>query len=280
MKERFPLSTYLVLVGAMISSGAFLFSSSLKTDVAPWFLSGAGLLLFFFELRLMDEYKDFSKDQIAHPTRPLPRGLLSHSQVRLAIFLGLVVMTFFSASISALGYSSAAKIYLVCTIYLALMFKEFFLSSFIGERPFLYGVTHQVVLIPLMAFPVSVFSPEMVLSEKTLFLGITALGGFFTYELCRKLDPGAHPILKTYPQVYGIPGTLLRILVVGSIGILGATLLGVSRVCGPIMCLTIGSAILWSQRPRFYKAAEIVSTIGLLVFLGCIPIAKLLLNWS
>ena len=42
-------------------------------------------MLFFAELRLMDELKDYEKDLIAHPERPLPRGLLSREEVRAAV---------------------------------------------------------------------------------------------------------------------------------------------------------------------------------------------------
>jgi 4-hydroxybenzoate polyprenyltransferase len=35
----------------------------------------------------MDEVKDLAKDRIAHPERPLPRGLLTVREVERAIFL-------------------------------------------------------------------------------------------------------------------------------------------------------------------------------------------------
>ncbi|MBU6376301.1 MAG: UbiA family prenyltransferase [Bdellovibrionales bacterium] len=274
IQERFPIPTYALLVIAMTSSGAYLYSEGPSSTTSAWALSLIGLLLFFFELRLMDEYKDYEKDLIAHPHRPLPRGLIDRKHVRTAIYLGLIGMIGFGALLVGMQHPKAAGIYIFNSIYLGLMFKEFFIGSWIGEKPFIYGVTHQVVLIPLMAFPVSLFAPQQLWNAPTLFLGMTALGGFFTYELCRKLSMNAHPILKTYPQVYGVPGTLLRILLVGSFGILGALYLHVDKLCVPLMCLTLAAAIAWSLRPHLHKIVEVLATIGLLAHLASVFITK------
>ena len=74
-KERFPLVTYLLLVGGITLSAQLLHSSAI--DWKGFGVASVALLLFFAELRLMDELKDYEKDKIAHPGRPLPRGLVS-----------------------------------------------------------------------------------------------------------------------------------------------------------------------------------------------------------
>jgi len=275
LKERFPLVTYLLLVGAMTSSGVLLYPRGSDSKASTWLLAGLGLLLFFFELRLMDEWKDFEKDKIAHPERPLPRGLIPVGEVRSVVIAGMLAMVALSATLAALSHRGAGALYLAITIYLALMFKEFFVGRRLAEIPFFYGVTHQVILVPLMAFPAALAHPHRWLEPKTFWLGVTALGGFFTYELCRKLDPKAHPVLRTYPQVYGRGGTLLRVLLTGSVGMLGATFLHLERICIPVMSLVIASAIAWSFRPTLHKIVELLATIGLLVHLACIPLSKL-----
>jgi 4-hydroxybenzoate polyprenyltransferase len=275
LKERFPLVTYLLLVGAMTASGVLLFPRNADSMTSSVLLAGTGLLLFFFELRLMDEWKDFEKDKIAHPSRPLPRGLIRVEEVRQVMIAGMLAMMALSGLLAALGNRPAGALYLGITVYLALMFKEFFVGKRLASMPFFYGVTHQVILVPLMAFPAALAHPGRWLEARTLWLGVTALGGFFTYELCRKLDPNAHPVLRTYPQVYGSGGTLLRILLTGSVGMLGATFLHLEKTCIPVMSLVLATAIAWSLRPRLYKVAELMATIGLLVHLACIPLSML-----
>ena len=41
------------------------------------FIGVSLFLIFITELRFMDELKDYEKDKIAHPDRPLPRGLVT-----------------------------------------------------------------------------------------------------------------------------------------------------------------------------------------------------------
>lgn len=275
LKERFPVLTYLLLVGAMTSSGLSLYGPVRDSLLATWFASAVGLLLFFFELRLMDELKDYEKDRVAYPNRPLPRGLITLSEVRNVIGLGVVLMLILSILLAAFWSAGAGGVYFLTTAYLWLMFKEFYCGPLLSKKPFLYGFTHQAILLLLMAFPSSLAYPDEWLQPRTLWLGLTALGGFFTYELCRKLDPWAHPVLFTYPQAYGRFGTLFRILITASIGILGATLLHVDRICAPVMSIVVAAAIAWSLKPELHRITELMATFGLLVSLSCIPLSKL-----
>jgi len=80
VKERFPLPVYLTVCGGFAFSGLFLFDSAFSRLCLA--ISCCGLGLFFFQLRLMDEIKDYDKDAVAHPRRPLPRGLIGLNQAR------------------------------------------------------------------------------------------------------------------------------------------------------------------------------------------------------
>jgi 4-hydroxybenzoate polyprenyltransferase len=273
MKERFPLVTYLLLSGAMCWSGAALFQVSPFSTPIQTGLSMVGLLLFFFELRLMDEWKDYEKDKLAHPTRPLPRGLISPAEVRIGISVGMALMMAFTSLLGFLNYSDAAGMYGGITVYLWLMYKEFFVAEKLSSMPFLYGFTHQVILLPLMAFPVAIFHSKGWLQSSSLELGLTVLGAFFTYELCRKLDPQAHPVLKTYPQVYGRGGTFFRITLTTATAMLGSSLLHIESVSVPPLMITWLASLIWMFRPTIHKGVEALATLSLLAHLACIPLA-------
>ncbi|NCA18046.1 MAG: hypothetical protein EBS90_13565, partial [Betaproteobacteria bacterium] len=111
VKERFPLVTYLLLSGAMCWSGASLFMVSPFSAHIQTTLSMLGILLFFFELRLMDEWKDFEKDKVAHPARPLPRGLIQPREVRIGIGTGIALMLAFTVLLGVQGYPEASALY-------------------------------------------------------------------------------------------------------------------------------------------------------------------------
>ena len=70
-KERTPLGSYGLLAMGPAISGSMLTHQLNFLLIACAFM---GFFLFLIVLRMMDEYKDFDKDILAHPTRPLPRG--------------------------------------------------------------------------------------------------------------------------------------------------------------------------------------------------------------
>ena len=94
IKERIPLPVYALLSGGLAASGMALQQAWM---IKPFAVSFIGLLLFFVVLRLMDEYKDYEKDQIAYPERPLPRGIVSKAQVLKSIYLGAGAMLVYAA---------------------------------------------------------------------------------------------------------------------------------------------------------------------------------------
>jgi UbiA prenyltransferase family len=272
IKERYPLPTYLILSGTICWSASMLHGGTFGARPGEFLVALAGILLFFFELRLMDEWKDFEKDKIAHPGRPLPRGLLAPAEVRRSIALGLAAMVMFSGALVALGHGAAGAVYLATTLYLWLMYREFFVGKVLSQLPFAYGFTHQLILVPLVAFPVAVLEPEAWMRGRSLEYALTVLGAFFTYELCRKLDPRAHPVLKTYPQVYGKGGTFFRISITTSLALLGSSLLHAEWVTTLPVLATWLAALAWVGRPGIHKWVELMATLSLLVHLACIPI--------
>jgi hypothetical protein len=280
VQERFPIVTYLLLAGCMCWSAASLFQVSPFSIPIQSSLSLVGILLFFFELRLMDEWKDFEKDKVAHPERPLPRGLLKPLEVQNGIALGLGLMAAFVLLLWLRGYSDASVIYAGISVYLYLMYREFFVGEKLSLHPFLYGFTHQAILIPLVFFPISIYHGKGWLMSQSWQLGLTILGAFFTYELCRKLDPGAHPVLKTYPQVYGRGGTLFRISITSATALLGSSLLHIEWVSAPPVMITWIAAVIWVLRPHCHKVTELLATISLLVHLACIPIFRWASQWT
>jgi hypothetical protein len=174
-------------------------------DWSASFLSFFTILTFIIELRIMDEYKDYEKDKIANITRPLPRGLFA-----------LLAFLLFGAQ--------PALWLIVVNIWLYLMYKEFFVGTNLSNYPLIYAVTHQIIIIPLVFFIVSLINPELVYSSKSIGFSLLLLGSFFTYEVGRKLNPAADKVLKTYLSMYGPYITALILAVLLIIPLYGAYL--------------------------------------------------------
>lgn len=269
-KERTPIASYLLITMGPVASGYFL-TEAPRAHSAIW--AFAGFFLFFLVLRMMDEYKDFEKDVLAHPGRPLPRGLIALPEFNKGIGIGVGLMIAFNGLLFLNGMKCAGSLYALVVVHLWLMYKEFYLGEWLNNHPILYAVTHQLILVTLCLFCLSTYRVDETyhFSRLDWIYSLSVLFAFFSYEVCRKLDPEAHPVLKTYRYVYGLMGVLR---IVGTLVLLH--LLSIRLLFGqnpkqfiffatPV--LLILSIMALSQDKLKFKMVELVSTLNLLVFL-------------
>jgi 4-hydroxybenzoate polyprenyltransferase len=147
--ERFPVLAHGLLIAAF-SFSAVSFSSLLRGHVqlpapATALTAFATAFLFFLQLRIADEFKDFEEDSRYRPYRPVPRGLVTLPELGA---LGI------AAALGQLGlalwlHPSLALLLALVWVYLALMSKEFFVADWLKTRHILYLISHMVI-IPLV----------------------------------------------------------------------------------------------------------------------------------
>ena len=276
LKERLPLPSYLVLVMGLAISGSALGNASAagRPAVATWVataIAAVGAFLFFAVLRIMDECKDYEKDRVAHPHRPLPRGLLAPEQVAGAVN-GLAVAMLVFGVVVGLRNGPAGLGYLLVTGYLWLMYREFYAGTWLAQRPLLYAASHQIIILPLCYFCVLVFDPAAWRHLQPALLGITVLGAFFAYEICRKLDPQAHPLVQTYLSHYGRATTLVFALCTVALSALGALGLGLERMLWPLEGILTALLALLILSPNRYKIIEYGASVSLALHVWAIPL--------
>ena len=145
-RERFPLAGHAPLVAAF-SASAVCFSSLVRGHVAA--PSPAALLVafttslvFFLQLRIADEFKDFDEDSRFRPYRPVPRGLVTLRELAcVAVGGGLLQLGL------ALWLDASLVWLLVPTwAYLALMTREFFVPRWLRAHPVIYMASHMLIL--------------------------------------------------------------------------------------------------------------------------------------
>jgi 4-hydroxybenzoate polyprenyltransferase len=148
-RERFPLIGHGIPVAAF-SFSAVCFSHLLRgepgwpnwTAVVVAYLTA---FLFFLQLRIADEFKDFEEDSRFRPYRPVPRGLVSLRELgRLGVgtaVLQLLLALWLEPSLVLL----LAGVWL----YLLLMSKEFFVAAWLKARPVTYMLSHMAI-VPLV----------------------------------------------------------------------------------------------------------------------------------
>jgi 4-hydroxybenzoate polyprenyltransferase len=151
-KERFPMLAHGLLIAAF-SSSAVCFSAQLRgaTDALPstaaFGIAFGTCFLFFLQLRIADEFKDFDEDSRYRPYRPVPRGLVKLRELAILFLLGALLQLagalFFEPRLAWVLAGAWA--------YLALMSVEFFARDWLVARPITYLWTHMLIM-PIVDF--------------------------------------------------------------------------------------------------------------------------------
>jgi 4-hydroxybenzoate polyprenyltransferase len=150
-RERFPVLGHGPVIAAF-SFSALCFSSLLRQDLrmpAPrTFLVAFGTaFLFFLQLRIADEFKDFEEDARYRPYRPVPRGLVKLRELAVGFALAALVQL----GLALWLHPPLLLLLGVTWTYLVLMSKEFFVAEWIKKRHVLYMVSHMAI-VPLVDF--------------------------------------------------------------------------------------------------------------------------------
>lgn len=161
LSSRFPfvpLFLYSLITSLAISS--FLSKDNYFKVIVVAFI----YLLFFFHLRVMDEFKDFAYDNKNHEDRPVQIGLISLDFIKRLGLINFLIMSFLALIVS---FGNVFLIFLFAMGYTTLMYKEFFVPDYLRNRPMLYLFSHEVVMIPLFIFFYSAINNNLWLFDNT-----------------------------------------------------------------------------------------------------------------
>ncbi len=293
-RERFPVFGNGLLIAAF-SFSAVSFSTLLRTpaqaavELPPLPAFAVALItafLFFLQLRIADEFKDFDEDSRYRPYRPVPRGLIKLRELAvvglLAGFLQLVAGLLLNPAL--LG------ILLTVWLYLALMSKEFFVRDWIKRRPVTYLWTHMLIM-PLIDFYATAcdWLPATGKPPSGLFwfLMVSFFNGV-VIEIGRKLraPQDEEPGVDTYTALWGRKAALAAwfgaLAFTAFSAVMAAHRIGFSSVVLSVLLVLLLPALLLCRRfartpdSRLGKLFELYSglwTLLMYLSLGIIPLA-------
>lgn len=270
--ERSPPAALSVVAGGIAFSGLWIGGGPL--DPVGFGLIFAGLVLFMVLARLVDELKDYERDMVGHPERPLPRGLVTPAAVRRAIRALFVAMGAYATLLGLAAEWRAGALYAASGIWLGLMANEFFAHAALSRRPLLSAVLHQLVLIPLYGFAVAVREPALALGPPGLAYALANLGASMSYELGRKLDVKAHPALGYYVTWYGPSRCAALMASFVLVAAVGAWWLDVWTVLWPVEGIVLAALAVFVVRPDLHRAVRGVAGVSVLVHVWSIPILR------
>lgn len=155
IKERFNPIVYLPMILAFVVS-IWLFASkamSLEASFANLMIILLIACSAFFRLRLFDEIKDYEIDLKINPSRPLARGVLTTSQVK----IGILILITFELCLALFLSLPVFLIHGFCVFYSLLMYEEFFIGDLLRPHLTTYAITHTLVS-SLLGFSVLMMS--------------------------------------------------------------------------------------------------------------------------
>ena len=176
------------------------------------------IFMFFFQLRITDEFKDYEEDLKYRSYRPVQRGVISLKTLRKIGIATIIVQIILAHIINP----KLIYFMLLVWIYMFLMTKEFFIKNWLTERILIYALSHVVIMIFITLVIVkgtgyilqNHFLEILYLSleryEKNIFIGLIPLFALnylngIVLEIgrkTRKADEEEHGV-QTYSKLWG-----------------------------------------------------------------------------
>jgi 4-hydroxybenzoate polyprenyltransferase len=287
-RERFPIFAHGLLIAAF-SSSAVSYSAMLRGQM-PRLISIAvafvTCFLFFLQLRIADEFKDFDEDSRYRPYRPVPRGLIKLRELAIVFAIAGAIQLILAL---ALNWKMALVLAGVW-VYLALMSREFFVRDWLKARPFTYMWTHMLIM-PQIDFYATAADwigtgagpPRGVM----LFLWVSFFNGM-VIEIGRKIraPQDEEEGVDTYSRIWGRRGAvtswLVAIALTAAFALMASWRIHSMMIASLFLCVLVLAAatiairyLSTASRPRA-KAVEVMSGIWTLMMylnLGLIPLA-------
>lgn len=150
-RERFPLLAVVPLT-ALVGWSAVSYSGLLRggegrPSAKAALVAMASTFLFFWQLRVADEFKDASDDLQHRSGLPVPRGLVNLRE------LGWLAAASAAAHMVLALWLNTRMLLVLATVwcYMAFMTREFFVAEWLKARRLAYVLSHMLV-IPLAVF--------------------------------------------------------------------------------------------------------------------------------
>ena len=158
LNERFPLGKNSIFVLIFTLSGYIytgllynskiinqIFSKEIKVPM-PWHKIAALFIIifmFFLQLRITDEFKDYEEDLKYRAYRPVQRGVITLKALGKIGIATIIIQII-------LAYIIDFKIIyfmIIVWFYMFLMAKEFFIKEWLTKRILIYALSHVVIMI-------------------------------------------------------------------------------------------------------------------------------------
>ena len=211
IQERFPLLRHLILIACLFGANTFVtLNATHSTFSFKTTLCFIIILFTFFRLRLFDEIKDYKNDKIVHPNRPLARNLIKISEAKKVAFFLIIIELVLSMIIGLPAFIGMCFV----IIYSLLMYKEFFIGSWLRSKLASYAISHTLVSSLISLFIFSAITEKYIwdASKSFLFFAFANWMIFNVFEFGRKTfsKDEERDAIASYSKNFGSWGASLR----------------------------------------------------------------------
>ena len=295
-KERFPFLAHGLLITAFTFSAV---SYSIISrgqdgfiDLTTFLIGIFTTVTLFFLVRIFDEFKDREDDARYRSYLPVPRGLITLSELRITGIVTVILQV----AVILIWQPEMIGLYGMVMIYLLLMGVEFFVSDWLKPRQLLYITSHMFIipLIDLYASGLDWWRLDLVPHTGLLFFFAVSYFNGLVLEFGRKIraPEDEEEGVVSYTGLYGLHRGvwfwigLLAITLAWAIaattyagyGWIGAIVLSGFF----ILCSWPGIQFLLKPSKRWSKMIEYASafwTIAMYLSLGGIPMLARLMDF-
>lgn len=292
--SRFPLLKHGLLILAF-SSSAVSFSAMIAGRTSPEMLSYLvafiTCFLFFLQLRIADEFKDYDEDCQYRSYRPVPQGIITLKELKYLFIIASAIQLTAAAFLDI----KLAGILLVVWVYLACMSKEFGIKPWLKAHPITYMWSHMLIM-PMVDFYATATDWILFESPPYAIYWFVALSFFngINLEIGRKIrsDKDEEQGVETYSVLWGAKKAstawLSMVLLTGLCAIGAAYYLPSPFFYILVGFVTVYMAVSIYQTQQFLKNTTIgngkvfenlsgLFTLGVYLLLGLVPLAYALI---
>lgn len=285
-KERFPLMMHIPLITAF-SFSAIAFSRICRkiNSFIPFhhFIAGVFMsLTLLLLLRIFDEFKDKEEDALHRPHLPVPRGLVTLTELKKLGYLIIVLQCL----VQLLVFPKMLLLYAFVMAYLLLMGKEFFIAEWLKSHMLFYVISHMFIIpfVDIYESGIDWFLNDVSPPTGLIFFFIVSFFNGLVLEVGRKIRTPSEEEFNTYSRRMGATKSTLLWIVLLTMTLIAACM--AARYAGYgmmaywilfilfLICLFPAIYFLIYRTKRGYKLIEIASglwTFGMYLCLGAIP---------
>lgn len=267
--ERYPIVVFVIISGLLVLALAKIDG---HFDWARIAIATAMAILYFMQIRVADEPKDYEHDNIHHPERPVQRGvitLIELNRIKLFCVSGFLVLACLTGSPLVIGLAVLQQ----CYAYLTR--QEFFMRTWLRKHFFIYQYSHYAQLLLLAWLLVVAGGVIGSWVEQLLYIGYV-LAMIAPIEASRTIggsdEAKAH---DRYSHIMGVVPALIGYLLITFITI-GYTIFLIQYggdSLNPLLLIIGLVAVTWAslryEHAPLAKNAQILNGVSLLMYIAC-----------